>query len=93
MPAVAGLPLVLEVLASLVRRWLSFPSGYLVAHHVITADLGDRMAAHVVEPVAMWAPARTTERRAHDGAEDRVEDRERDRRVGQDRRVMPEAGW
>lgn len=72
---------------------MSLLSGYLVAHHAITADLGDRMAAHVVEPVAMWAPARTTERRAHDGAEYRVEDRERGGRVGQDRGVMPVAGW
>jgi len=31
--------------------------------------------------VTMWAPARTTERRPHDGAEFRVEDRERDGRV------------
>lgn len=50
-------PLVLEILASLTRAGLALLTGYLQAHHVITADLGDRLTTHVVEHVAIWAPA------------------------------------
>lgn len=50
-------PLYLEILASIARAALSLLSGYLVSRHVITADLGERVTAHVVEHVAIWAPA------------------------------------
>lgn len=48
--------LVLEFLATLARWLLTSVGGYLIAHHVLTADQSDRFSSAIVEHLAIWLP-------------------------------------
>ena len=50
-------PLVIEVAGAVARWLLSVVGAYLVAHHVLTADLADRLTAHILEHVLLAMPA------------------------------------
>ena len=46
----------MEVFGALVRWGLTAAGGYLVAHHVLTADQSDRFSSAVVAHVLLYAP-------------------------------------
>lgn len=49
-------PIWLEILGVVLRWALSSLSGYLVAHHILTADQQDRFTNAIVEHALLWAP-------------------------------------
>jgi hypothetical protein len=49
-------PIWLEILGVVLRAALSALSGYLVEHHIATADQTDRWTTAIVEHAVLWAP-------------------------------------
>lgn len=49
-------PIYLEVLGALVRWVLTAAGGYLVAHHILTADQTDRFSSDVLAHLVLWTP-------------------------------------
>lgn len=49
-------PIWLEIVGVVARWAMTAFSGYLVTHHILTADQSDRFTQAVVEHVLLWAP-------------------------------------
>lgn len=49
-------PIVLEILGVVLRFAMTSLSGYLVTHHILTADQGDKFTDAIVAHALLWAP-------------------------------------